>query len=83
MLASNNNTILLCLVNTVSFISLGFKNDGTQDLFCFLAVGWKPSFAQRVLYLSTVSVPICPFQVDAGTMLYRVDSYAHLQSNEG
>ena len=49
------------------------KNNGTQDLFSFLAVGRKPSFALLVLNLSTVSVPVFPFQVDAGTMLYRGD----------
>ena len=42
--------------------------------FSFLAVGQKPSFAQLVFNLSTVSVPVFPFQGDAGTMLYRVDS---------
>ena len=36
--------------------------------FSFLAVGWKPSFAQLVFNLSTVSVPVFFFQVDAGTM---------------
>ena len=46
-----------------------------------LAVGWKPSFAQLVFNLSTVSVPVFRFQVDAGTM-YRVDSDVHLQTNE-
>ena len=59
-----------------------FKNDDTQDLFSFLAVGRKPSFAQLVFYLSTLSVPVCLFQVDVGTMLYRVDSDVHLQTNE-
>ena len=48
----------------------------------FLAVGRKPSFAQLAFNLSTVSVPVCLFQVDAGTMLYRVDSDVHLQTNE-
>ena len=32
--------------------------------------------------ISTVSVPVCLFQVAAGTMLYRVDSDVHLQTNE-
>ena len=48
----------------------------------FLAVDRKPSFAQFVFNLSTVSVPVFLFQVDAGTMLYRVDSDVHLQINE-
>ena len=39
-------------------------NNGTQDLFSFLAVGRKPSFAQLVFNLSTVSVPVLLFQVD-------------------
>ena len=34
---------------------------------------------EAVFYLSTVSVPVFPFQVDAGTILYRVDSDVHLQ----
>ena len=59
-----------------------FKNNGTQDLFSFLAVSRKPSFAQLVFNLSTVSVPVCPFHVDAGTMLYRGDCDVHLQTNE-
>ena len=37
---------------------------------------------QLVLNLSTVSVSVCLFQVDAGTMLYWVDSDVHLQINE-
>ena len=41
-------------------------------------VGSQPSFAQLVFSLSTVSVPVCLFQVDAGTMLYCVDSDVHL-----
>ena len=49
----------------------------------FLAVGRKPSFAQLVFNLSTVSVPVCIFQVDAGTMLYRFDSDVLLQTNNG
>ena len=56
--------------------------DGTQDLFSFLAVGRKSSFARLVFNLSTVSVPVCLFQVDAGTMLYRIDCDVHLQTNE-
>ena len=40
----------------------------------FLAVGRKSSFARLVFYISTVFVPVFPFQVHAGTMLYRVDS---------
>ena len=40
-----------------------------------------PSIALIVLH-STVSVPVCLFRVDAGTMLYRVDSDVHLQTNE-
>ena len=40
----------------------------------FLAVGRKPSFAQLVFNLSTILVPVFLFQVDAGPMLYRVDS---------
>ena len=59
-----------------------FKNDGTQYLFSLLAIDRKPSFAQLVFNLSTVSVPVCLFQIDAGTMLYRVDSDVHLQTNE-
>ena len=50
--------------------------------FSFLEVGRKPSFAQLVFNLSTVSVPVFPFQVDAGTMLYRADCDVHLQTNE-
>ena len=42
-----------------------FKNHGTQDLFSFLVVGRKSSFSQLVFNLSTVSVPVCLFQVDA------------------
>ena len=59
-----------------------FKDDGTQDLFSFLAVGRKSSFAQLVFILSTVSVPVCLFQVDAGTMLHRIDCDVHMQTNE-
>ena len=33
-------------------------NDATKDLFSFLAVGWKAYFAQLVLYLLTISVPV-------------------------
>ena len=40
-----------------------FKNDDTQDLFSFLAVGRKPSFAQLVFNLSTVSVPVFLFRL--------------------
>ena len=43
---------------------------------------WNPSFAQLVFNLSTVSVPVCLFQVYAGTMLYRCDCDVHLQTNE-
>ena len=39
-------------------------------------------FAQLVFNLSTVSVPVCLFQVDAGTMLYWGDCDIHLQTNE-
>ena len=45
-----------------------------------LAVGRKPSFAQLVFNISTVSG--FPFQVDAETMLYWVDSDVNLQTNE-
>ena len=48
----------------------------------FLVVSRKPSFAQLVFNLSTVSVPVCLFQVDAGAMLYRGDCDAYLQTNE-
>ena len=34
-----------------------------QDLFSFLAVSRKPSFAQIVFNLSTVSVPVCLFRL--------------------
>ena len=40
-----------------------FKNNGTQDLFSFLAVSRKQSFAQLVFNLSTVSVPVCIFRL--------------------
>ena len=50
--------------------------------FSFLVVGRKTSFAQVVFNLSTVSAPVCPFQVDAGTMLCLGDSEVHLQTNE-
>ena len=53
-----------------------------QDIFLLLAVGLKLYLAQLVFYLSTVSIPACPFQVDTETMLYRVDSNVHLQTNE-
>ena len=53
-----------------------------QNLFSFVAVGRKPSFAQLVFNRSTVSVPVCLFQVDTGTMLYLVDCDVHLQTNE-
>ena len=46
----------------------------------FLAVDRKPYFAHLFFYFSTVSVPVHLFQVDAGTMLYRVDSDANLQT---
>ena len=49
---------------------------------CFLAVGRNPSFVQLVFYLSTGSVTVFLFQIDAGIMLYRVDSEVHLQINE-
>ena len=58
------------------------KNDGTQDLFTFLAVGRKSSFAHLVFNLSTVSIPVCLFQVDAGTMLYRIHCDIHPKTNE-
>ena len=48
----------------------------------FLAVGRKPSSDQLVFNLSTVSVPVFLFLVDAETMLYRVDSDVSLQTNE-
>ena len=57
----------------------------------FGEIGRKPSFSQLVFNLSTVSVPVFPFQVDAGTMLYLVDagtmlylvdSDVNLQTNE-
>ena len=48
----------------------------------FLAGSRKPSFAQLVFNLSTVSVPVCLFQVDAGTMLYRGDCDVHLHTNK-
>ena len=47
-----------------------------------MAFGQKQSFAQLVFYLSTVSIPVFPFQVNPGTMLYRVDSDVHLQTND-
>ena len=58
------------------------KNDGMQDLFSFLAVDRNPSFDQLVFNLSTVSVPVSIVQIDGGTMLYRVNSDVHLQTNE-
>ena len=52
----------LC-INTVSsrcYMPLWcVQNDGTHDLFAFLGVCWKPSFAQFILYLVTISVPVC------------------------
>ena len=75
----------LCVESVLSrgyVVSCCFKNDGTQDLFSFLAVGRKPSFAQRVFYLSTVLVPVGLFQLDTGMMLYRVDIDVHLKNNE-
>ena len=48
----------------------------------FLAVCWKPSFAQFMLYLLTISVPVCFLLVEAGTMGYVVDSEVYLQTNE-
>ena len=57
-----------------------FQNYGTQDLFSFLAVGWKPSFAQFLLYFLTISVPVGFLKVEAGTMRYRVEF--HLQTND-
>ena len=63
-------------------VSCCFKNNGTQDLFSFLVVSWKPSFAQLVFNLSTVSFPVYLFQVDAGTLLYRGDCDVHMKSNE-
>ena len=54
----------------------------TRNIFSFLSVGRKPSFAQLVFHISTVSVTVCLFQVNAGTMLYWVDSDVHLQTNE-
>ena len=53
-----------------------------QNIVYVLALGRKPSFAQLVFNLSTVSVPVYPFQVDAGTMFYLVDSDVHLQPIE-
>ena len=47
-----------------------------------MAVSRKTSFAQLVFNLSTVSVPVFLFQVDAGTMLYLGDCDVHLQTNE-
>ena len=57
-----------------------FKNNDTQDLLSFLTVSRKPSFAQLIFNLSTVSIPVCLFQIDAGTMLYRGDCDDHLQT---
>ena len=37
-----------------------------------VGTGRKQCFAQLIFYLSTVSVPVYLFHVDAGTMLYRV-----------
>ena len=36
-----------------------FRMMVTQDLFSFLAVCWNPSFAQFILDLPTISVPVC------------------------
>ena len=38
-------------------------NNGTQDLFSFLAVSRKPSFAQLVFNLSSVSAPVGLFRL--------------------
>ena len=46
------------------------------------ALRMKSSFAQLVFNLSTISVPVCPFHVEAGTMLYRIDYDVHLQTIE-
>ena len=59
-----------------------FPNDGTQDLFSLLLVCWKPSFAQFVLYLRTISVTVCLLLVEADTMGYRVHSEVHLKTNK-
>ena len=48
----------------------------------FLAIGGRSSFAHLVFYLCTVPAQVFLFHVDAGTMLYRVDSDVHLQTNE-
>ena len=76
---------LLCVESVSSrgyVVSCCFKNDGTQDLFSFLAVGRKLYFAQIVFNLSTVSAAVCLFHVDTGTMLWRVDSDCYLQTKE-
>ena len=47
----------------------------------FSAFGSWPG-RRLLLNLSTVSVPVCLFQVDAGAMVYRIDCDVHLQTNE-
>ena len=70
----------------VSNISVGtgsvLSRSRPEGMWCYAAVGRHPSFAQLVFKLSTASVPVCLFHVDAGTMLYRVDSDVHLQTNQ-
>ena len=53
-----------------------------KNFSLFLAVNRNPSFSQLGFNPSTVSVPVCPFQVDAGMMLYLGDCDVHLQTNE-
>ena len=50
-------------------------------LFSFLVVSRESSFAQLVFNLYCIG-PRLPFQVDAGTMLYRGDCDVHLQTNK-
>ena len=45
-------------------------------------VGIFLSFSQFILYLLTISVPVCFLQGEVGTMGYGVDNEVHLQTNE-
>ena len=54
-----------------------FQNDGTQDLFSFLAVGWMGSLAHLVLNLLTISVPVVLLYVEAAAMTYKIYSVVH------
>ena len=76
--------LLQLLVPFVTWSVVNVTAEVKDFRFIFLDTNrvFQEEFVQLVINLSTVSVPVCLFQVDAGTMLYLGDCDIHLKTNE-